>query len=167
MTKFCTECGSKLTDTYKFCPNCGAKIISSSKDESAGLNQSNQYRQTSDKISEVLICDNCGEENRADNVVCEGCGIKLKGKINKKTSEPHKFEQTKNKIVQGNKSENNKNIKSKQRKQRSHKKSGSKKAEKQLDTKFIFLIYAIIGVVVIILLFSFRYSPENSIRFRF
>jgi tetratricopeptide (TPR) repeat protein len=162
MTKFCAECGSKLTDTYKFCPDCGAKIISSSEDEPADLNQSNQTNKTSDEIIDVLICDNCGEENSANNSVCEGCGVKLKRSISKTASQINNIESTEKKIQQKNRVAKNKNIKGKQHKQKTHKKSKPKKAEKQLDSKVIFMIYAAIGTVVIILLISFGVFDSNT-----
>jgi tetratricopeptide (TPR) repeat protein len=155
MTKFCTGCGSKLTDTYKFCPDCGAKIISSSEDDPAGLKQSNQNVQASNEFDEALICDNCGEENSVDNIICEGCGIKLKGTIKKKSSQPYKVEHNKHNLKRTSKSSKSKNSKSKQHKEKPHKKSNSQKQEKQLDSKFIFMISAIIGGILIILLISF------------
>ncbi len=154
MTKFCTECGSKLTQTYKFCPECGAKIISS-EEEPAGLFQSIQSEQTSDEISELIVCDNCGEENSVNNSVCEGCGVKLKGTVSKNTSQPHKVEHTEKKLKQKNRVAKKKNIKGKHHKKKSHTKSEPKKAEKQLDSKIIFMIYTVIGAIVIILLISF------------
>ena len=162
MIKFCTECGSKLTDTYKFCPDCGAKINSSSEDEPAGLNQSNKDRQSSDEINEVLICENCGEENSVDNAVCEGCGVKLKGTINKKTPQTDDDEKVERNLKQTNKSNKNKSFKHKKHKHKSHKKSSAQKSGKQLETKYIFMIYAVIGTVVIILLFSFGVFDSNG-----
>ena len=91
MPKFCTECGSKLTDKYRFCPDCGAEIISSLDDEPSGSKQSNQNKQFSNEFNEVLNCDNCGEENSVENIICDGCGIKLKGTITKKNLMPVRF----------------------------------------------------------------------------
>ena len=118
MTKFCTECGSKLTDTYKFCPNCGVKIISS-EEEPAGPNQFNQSEHPSEEISDLIICDNCGEEHTADNFVCEGCGVKLKGTISKKPSQLPKVENIEKKLEHKNGVAKKKNIKVKNHKPKS------------------------------------------------
>ena len=69
MFKFCPECGIKLDKEFKFCPECGVNL--------GNLNQQNSF---DDETEEVVICDNCGEENSSENVVCAGCGIRLKDK---------------------------------------------------------------------------------------
>jgi len=155
MLKFCTECGSKLANDFKFCPDCGTKIISSADDEPTGLKQSNQNDQISKKVSEIIICDNCGEENSVDNVICDGCGIKIKGTISKKIDQPAKVEIVEQDKKQTNRSSKLQNIKSKRSKQKSHKRFDSIKEEKKLDSKIIFVIAAVIGVILIALLISF------------
>lgn len=69
MFKFCPECGLKLEKEFKFCPECGFNL--------ENLNQQNS---PNDEIKDVVVCDNCGEENSPENFVCAGCGIKLKDK---------------------------------------------------------------------------------------
>ena len=69
MSKFCPECGLKLEKEFKFCPECGVNL--------ENLKQQNS---SNDEINDVVLCDNCGEENSPENFVCAGCGIKLKDK---------------------------------------------------------------------------------------
>jgi len=155
MLKFCTECGSKLANGYKFCPDCGAKIIPSVDNNLSRLKQSNQNNQTSKAVSQIIICDNCGEENSIDNVICDGCGIKLKGTISKKIIPPVKDDDTEHHTKHSGKTSKQQNIKNKKHKKETHKKTGSIKEEKQLDSKIIFIISAAIGGILIIVLISF------------
>ena len=69
MSKFCPECGLKLEKEFKFCPECGVNL--------ENLKQQNS---SNDETNDVIVCDNCGEENSPENFVCAGCGIRLKDK---------------------------------------------------------------------------------------
>jgi cytochrome c-type biogenesis protein CcmH/NrfG len=93
MTKFCPSCGTKLEQEYNFCPSCGFDLrkVTEPPEGVPGDTQS----------EEIILCDNCGEENSPGNKLCEYCGAPLKGtsvkkdiKENKavkaKTSEPKK-----------------------------------------------------------------------------
>ena len=60
MSKFCPECGLKLEKEFKFCPECGVNLES--------LNQ--QKFPPEDETKEVVVCDNCGEENSSVQNAC-------------------------------------------------------------------------------------------------
>lgn len=161
MPKFCTECGSKLIDQYKFCPECGAKIISSVHQEPAKLKQSNQDKQISKTPKEMLICDNCGEENSIDTSICKGCGIKLTSSISKKIPQQQKVTGSavkdlsqKDGYLKSNKGQRNK--------QRSHKILERDEPNKHLDSKIIFIIGAVIGGILLVLLFTFGVFDANK-----
>ncbi|MGB5895890.1 MAG: hypothetical protein WBG58_17065, partial [Ignavibacteriaceae bacterium] len=97
MAKFCTECGSNLNENFKFCPECSAKIISSNQNDAIGTEQTTLGDPTYKKSVEILVCENCGDENPSDNQVCDGCGIKLEGTVIQKTVE---FKKPVTKIVE-------------------------------------------------------------------
>jgi tetratricopeptide (TPR) repeat protein len=65
MIKYCPKCGSDLKENFKFCPSCGYQL----KEEATNREQT----------LEVIICNNCGEENSVENYSCSNCGVKLKG----------------------------------------------------------------------------------------
>jgi len=78
MVKFCLECGTKLDKEYKYCPNCGFDLskVNIHKNTTDSISETNNSKQ----LVEVIICDNCGEENDPSAELCSGCGIKLSGK---------------------------------------------------------------------------------------
>ena len=78
MVKFCPECGFKLIEVFKFCPECGFELEHIKNNKSAEIQPSvNALKENA--IVEKKICDNCGEENDIDNIICSGCGAKLTG----------------------------------------------------------------------------------------
>jgi tetratricopeptide (TPR) repeat protein len=133
MPKFCPECGLKLEKEFKFCPECGVSF--------RNLNQQNS---PNDKISDVVVCNNCGEENSPENFICAGCGIKLKDKAEdkqvKSTAQPVE-----------------------KKKQHSHQKKASKQSgvpdkkqqqplSKTLNRKELFIITGILLVAIVLIL---------------
>jgi tetratricopeptide (TPR) repeat protein len=162
MPKFCTGCGSKLIDKFKFCPECGAKIISSIDEERTRLKQPTQDNQISNEHNEILICDNCGEENSFDNSICDGCGIKLKGSIRKKIPQHQNVKGKEQRLVQTDGYSKNKKNKSKEHKQKSYKQLNLNETNKKLDSKIIFMIAAVIAGILIILLISIGAFDANE-----
>lgn len=67
MVKFCPECGVKLEGEFKFCPECGISLEKLKKEKTSG-----------EDVAKPNICGNCGEENNPENIVCAGCGMKLR-----------------------------------------------------------------------------------------
>lgn len=94
MTRFCSSCGFEISGEFKFCPQCGVELISITQ------NNENEIEKV-DNGDEVLICENCGEENPVSTEVCISCGAKLTGENIKvqKRNEP-KPELKVNKIVE-------------------------------------------------------------------
>jgi len=147
MSNYCSECGFKLEDRHKFCPNCGNKISTLKPDE--------KYTSDEKLIDQsqvrVIICDNCGEENGADNKICSGCGVPLIGeeKISLKKNKNISTE----KIQATKESVKNKKIGSrvvnKKRKQ-----TENISVDKIIDTKKIIMIGSITGILVLVILLT-------------
>ena len=78
MVKFCPKCGYKLVKEFKFCPECGFELDQIENDKVLKLNHRLMHLKEN-AIVEKKICDNCGEENDIDNIVCSGCGAKFTG----------------------------------------------------------------------------------------
>lgn len=70
---YCSECGYRIEGGFKFCPNCGSQINTLSISSERG-----------EKVEEVIVCKNCGEENSLTNSNCFSCGVPLKTVKNKK-----------------------------------------------------------------------------------
>jgi TolA-binding protein/RNA polymerase subunit RPABC4/transcription elongation factor Spt4 len=153
MANFCTECGSILSENFKFCPECGAKIISSNQNDAIGTEQTTLGDPTYKKSVEILVCENCGDENPSDNQVCDGCGIKLEGTVIQKTVEGKKFVTERVETLQPQKPAKLQKAK-KKKKTKPTKKAEPKKEEKEFDTKKIYLIIAVISIFIVIILFS-------------
>jgi tetratricopeptide (TPR) repeat protein len=78
MFKFCPKCGYKLVQEFKFCPECGFGL------EKVRYDKSNANQISGEALKETgyvgkKICDNCGEENNIENIICSGCGIIFTG----------------------------------------------------------------------------------------
>ncbi|QQS34930.1 MAG: tetratricopeptide repeat protein [Ignavibacteriales bacterium] len=73
MSNFCPGCGSKLEREFKFCPFCGYQLKAEEEKEP----KPSTLPQV--EATNIIICDNCGEENSEQNAVCESCGVKLEG----------------------------------------------------------------------------------------
>jgi TolA-binding protein len=153
MANFCTECGSNLSENFKFCPECGATIISPNQNDTIGTEQTNLGDPTSKKSVEIIVCENCGDENPSDNEVCDGCGIKLEGNVIQKTVEVKTPVTERVETPQLQKSAGPQKAK-KKNKTKPTKKSEPKKEEKEFDTKKIYLIIAVISIFVVIVLYS-------------
>lgn len=70
----CSSCGFEISGEFKFCPQCGVELNN--------ITQSTEREiESAEASDEVLICENCGEENPAPSTVCAGCGAKLTGEI--------------------------------------------------------------------------------------
>ena len=153
MANFCAECGSNLSENFNFCPDCGAKTISSNKNDTIGTEQTTLVDPTNKKSVEIIVCENCGDENPSDNEACDGCGIKLKGTVIQKTVEvkkpvPERLEKPQSqKYIKPQKS-------NKKKKTKPNKKSELQKDGKEFDTKKIYLIIAVISIFIVIILFS-------------
>ena len=155
MANFCAECGSNLNENFKFCPECGAKIISSNQNDTIGREQTTLSDPTYKKTAEIIICENCGDENPSDNEVCDGCGSKLEGTVTNKTVEIKKPVTERVETRQLQKPAELQKVKKKEKKKtKPTKKAEPKKAEKEFDTKKIYLIVAVISIFTLILLFS-------------
>ena len=84
MSKFCTECGTKIDENFKFCPNCGANIVTYHPNNHLEAIQYEADDSSSEEEISFIVCDNCGEENSSANKICEGCGATLKGAVSSK-----------------------------------------------------------------------------------
>ena len=153
MANFCAECGSNLNENFKFCPECGAKIISSNQNDSIRTEQTTLRDSTYKKSIEIIVCENCGDENPSDTEVCDGCGIKLEGTVIQKTIEGKVPVAERVEKAPPQKSAEQQKIK-KKKKTRPTKKVQSQKEEKEIDTKKIYLIVAVISIFAVIILFS-------------
>lgn len=154
MAKFCSECGSNVNENIKFCPECGAKIISSHQNDTIGTEQTSLKDPTNKKTVEIIVCENCGDENPSDNKVCVGCGIKLDRTVTKETVEVKKPETGKVETPQQQK------VKKKKKTQPTQKLK-IKKEEKEIDTKKIYLIGVVIGIFTLVILFSSGIFDSN------
>ncbi len=155
MANFCAECGSDVNEKFKFCPECGTKIISSNQNDAIEMEHTTISDPTYKKTVEIIICENCGDENPSDNEVCDGCGINLKGTVIQKTVEVKKPVTEKAATPQLQKSaEPQKVNKKKKKKTKQNKKVEPQKEEKEFDTKKIYLIVAVISIFTLIILFS-------------
>jgi tetratricopeptide (TPR) repeat protein len=142
---YCSQCGSRLEKYHNFCPNCGIKISAIKPEQHQPVNQSN------DNQLKVIICDYCGEENSIENLVCSGCGIKLKGKekLRKDISgDSDNIESGKLKL------ENSSPKISKNNKLNESKADGSSNKVKELDSKKIILVGSLLGILVLTILFT-------------
>jgi cytochrome c-type biogenesis protein CcmH/NrfG/RNA polymerase subunit RPABC4/transcription elongation factor Spt4 len=83
MVKFCPECGYKLVQEFKFCPECGFELDKIKSDSGVKgkevVEGASSTASVKNGLVEKKICDNCGEENDIDNIICSGCGVKLTG----------------------------------------------------------------------------------------
>jgi tetratricopeptide (TPR) repeat protein len=159
MANFCGNCGASLTKSFKFCPECGAKIISSSKDILSDNQQVDSSESTYQKVVDVIICENCGDENPSGNEYCDGCGIELKGAVTQKEIEvkktrPEKLEPPKPVVYQ--------KIKKNKKKSKTSHKAEVKKEEKEIDSKKIYLIASVIVIFAIVLLVSSGVFDSSS-----
>ena len=137
MVKFCPSCGTRLDGEYNFCPSCGFDLRNV-----ADKKTSEEESKEKHKV-ELIICDNCGEENSAGNKVCEYCGAPLKGRnIEKIIAQKPKV---------------------KEPQKQSKKQVGSKPAPlkaspagkvKELNPKKLLLIFGGVIVVILIILWS-------------
>ena len=76
MSNFCAQCGSEIKVNFKFCPNCGAEVPSHPQNEKIEKKQNSNETHSSDDESQVIICDNCGEENPLTETTCTSCGAR-------------------------------------------------------------------------------------------
>ena len=155
MANFCAECGSIANENFKFCPECGAKIITSIQNDTIEREQTTNSNPTHKKTVDVIICENCGDENPSDNEICDGCGSKLEGTVIQKTVEVKKPVTERVETTQPQKpAELQKFKKKKKRKTKPTKKAEPHKEEKEFDTKKIYLIVTVISIFMVIILFS-------------
>ena len=158
MSKFCTECGTKIDENYKFCPDCGANIVTYHPNNHSEANQYEFDDPSSEEEISLLVCDNCGEENSSANKVCEGCGAKLKGAVSSKRIERKKVQTTKKEIEPPGKSSPKQKHKAAKRKVKTQKKV---EIEKEIDSKKIYLIVAVIGIFAIVVLVTSGVFDSN------
>jgi len=153
MANFCAECGSNLNEDFKFCPECGAKIISTDQNYPFGKDQTTPGDSSNKKSVEIIVCENCGDENPSDNEICDGCGIKLTGAVIQKEVEV--IEPVTKKVVKPHPKRSAEQQKvRKKKKTKPTKKEVPQKEEKEFDTKKIYLIIAVISIFILIILFS-------------
>ena len=153
MANFCAECGSDVNEKFKFCPECGTEIMSSNQNDAIGTENTTQNEPTHKNTVEIIICENCGDENPSDNEVCDGCGINLKGTVTQKIVEVKKPVTERAEIQKPKKSAEPQKVKT-NKKTKPTNKVESQKEEKEFDTKKIYLIVAVISIFTLIILFS-------------
>ena len=59
-SKFCPNCGAKVSDSAVFCPNCGFKL-------------------TGENSNPTKFCQNCGEKIDINAEICPHCGVRVAG----------------------------------------------------------------------------------------
>lgn len=103
---FCSNCSKELPENAYFCPKCGVRTrkgveagISTPWEELrvafsrmgeeiekafsiAGKEMEKAFKTAKEKIKEAtsreqVVCSDCGEENRTDDMFCYKCGKKL------------------------------------------------------------------------------------------
>lgn len=124
MIKFCPSCGNELETGFKFCPFCGYDL------------QDLSSQQVSTQVK-IIECENCGTENPANEDVCNGCGIKLKGEV-KSVARLH----TTDLVLHQKKTYSEQKSKRKKHKQ-------VQEHSKEIDSK------KIIGILIVVLVVSF------------
>lgn len=147
MINYCSQCGFKIEESHKFCPNCGNKI-SVLKSDGKSASDDKLVDRTQ---ARVIVCDNCGEENAANNKICSGCGVPLTGE--------EKISSAKDKNISQDKSQAQKIKADKNLTQSKAVNTKSKQTEdisdgKIIDNKKIILIGSITGIIVLIILFT-------------
>ena len=151
MFNFCPKCGNELKEEFKFCPYCGYKIGNIER----ALKE--ELKNTGDQTPGIIICDNCGEENSAENTVCSNCGVRLKG---------GSFKQIPQRQLKSPAKEKQSHLKQSVKQSRTikgNKQSIPSVSVKQLELKNILIIgVAIIGVGLIILLISGAFDKTDS-----
>lgn len=150
MAKFCTYCGADLQGTYRFCPECGKEILN---EVSSDDDQRNGER-TEDEIKNgVVICDNCGDENSAENEICSACGALLKVKTKKGITAHKKHDHSSVRIKNPPSQSYHKPTKQKKKN-----KTGSNQKRdtttKEFDTKKLYLILSVITIFILAVLYS-------------
>jgi len=149
MINFCPKCGKELEGVFNYCPNCGFEITKFSEGERSSLNSS---------PIQIIICDNCGEENSSDLKVCNGCGAKLSGVKTIKESKPQIQASKKpayNKPVKIQKTSNKKGDEQKVIRQES-------KSKKLDRTQVISIVVVSIAAVFLILLASGKFDCSEK-----
>lgn len=155
MVKFCPQCGTELGKEYKFCPECGFEL--GKVQGSVEKDKKVSTPEISGSSSEIIICDNCGEENEPSAELCTGCGVRLTDVKDSKNTARVKVSSVKA----------NKNVKP-----QASPKAGAKKempqkkvaaygvTQKKLDNVKIITISAIgVGIAIVILIFSGVLNP--------
>ncbi len=161
MSKFCTECGTEIDENFKFCPDCGANIVIPHQDKHSEVIQDQVDDSSSEEEISLIVCDNCGEENNSTNEVCDGCGAKLKGAVSSKQIERKKVQTAKKEIEPSGKSFPKQKSKAAKRKSKTQRKTEIVKEEKTIDSKKLYLIVAVIGIFVIVVLVTSGVFDSN------
>ncbi len=150
MVKFCPECGAKLEQEYKFCPECGYELSKTDYNKQQTELSGSSNEQTAGS-ADVIVCENCGEENPASNFNCSSCGIKLREKSDSDSAKEE------------SKSTNHQQHPHKRNQQQVKKKAASNAArpvkiappQKKLNTvKLITIIAVALGIGLVLLIFS-------------
>ena len=164
MVKFCPECGYKLVREFKFCPECGFELEKIKNDKNAEDQASNETIKETGFV-EKKVCDNCGEENDIENIICSGCGVKLTGaktgkfSVNSSEQQENVSQKAKPKtaVKTGNTKKNIVEAKS----------SANAKIKSLNKAKTITIIAVGVGIAFVILIFSGLLNsiivPGNSI----
>lgn len=65
---FCPMCGANNWDTVKFCTSCGSPLTQSRTDKTS---------ESATQGSETAFCPQCGESNKKESPFCRNCGASL------------------------------------------------------------------------------------------
>ena len=152
MAKYCPDCGSKIEDNFKFCPECGFNLLKIENPKEENVKEKANSQEEENNFKNILICENCGEENDPSNDVCSGCGIKLKNtKTTKKQELPKENKPGVNSPHKSKSKSNKKNL----QKSSNVKSSAQTEARKKLNNiRTITIISVGLGIAVIILFLS-------------
>ncbi len=75
MVYTCNECNFEVNVKFSFCPECGTKVTFIEKTDSIESDDANDQNSFSSK--DIIICENCGDENTVSTLFCESCGDTL------------------------------------------------------------------------------------------
>ena len=146
---YCPNCGEELKGKFNFCPSCGFDLQK--------IGETKQSSPPDSTETEIIICDNCGTENPAGTKVCESCGIKLSS-----SSEKIVKKETPTKTFTEKKHSQPKPVKEKS----SGKKDVPNQTVKEIDSKKILIIAAIVivgGFIILLTAGVFDRPPSSNV----
>lgn len=85
ISRFCTNCGTRINEGAKFCHSCGASVDGVKKQatpiQPIRTTTGNYSTRVQEYAGTVLKCPNCGNVVSSLDAVCSACGMHLTGKM--------------------------------------------------------------------------------------